>query len=102
MNAETQKDVWEMIEEAPDYAEATADLYHWSTNFEAGQGPFTLFLDLIGFTADNMGESLYSLEDASLGYLEIGKLAAALTEYANRPQDVRAFADELVEAELSS
>ena len=34
----------------------------------------------------------------SLGYLEIYLLAKALTEYASRPNDVRAFVDELMNA----
>jgi hypothetical protein len=88
-----------MIEEAPEYASATADLYHWSTNYDAGKGPITLFLDMIGWSEDNIGETLYDLGDASLGYLELDKLAKALTEYADRPQDVREFVDALIEAE---
>ena len=92
-------DVWTLIEEAPPFASDTADLYHWSTNFNAGEGPMTLFLDLIGWSDDNIGETLYDLKDAALGYVELDKLGKALREYADRPQDVRAFVDELIEAE---
>jgi hypothetical protein len=95
-------DVWELCEAPPSGCDGVADLYHWSTNYDAGKGPFTLFLDLIGFSADEYGESLYVLGDASgLGYVELGKLAVALTEYADRPHDVRAFVEALMEAEAS-
>lgn len=93
-------DVWEYHESAPAYVEATADLWHWSTNYDAGKGPFTLFLDLIGWSEDEIGEPLYSLKDASLGYLELDKLGAALREYSDRPTDVRAWVDGLIAAEV--
>lgn len=99
---EAQMDVWQLIEEAPKHVEATADLYHWSTNYDAGKGPITLFLDLIGWSEDNIGEPLYSLKDASLGYVELDKLGLALREYADRPQDVREFVDQLLEAESNA
>jgi hypothetical protein len=38
---------------------------------------------------------------ASLVYLELDKPAKALTEYADRPQDVRAWVDGLLELEGS-
>ncbi len=98
---ETEQDVWTFTESAPDYARATSDLWYWSTNHDAGRGPITLYLDLIGWSDDNIGEPLYSLADASLGYIELAKLAAALTEYADRPQDVREWVDRLCSLEGS-
>lgn len=92
-------DVWEMLEAAPKYCESTSDLYHWSTNYDAGKGPFTLFLDLIGWSEDELGETLYDLKSASLGYVELSKLADALNEYTDRPTDVRTWVDELMGAE---
>jgi hypothetical protein len=92
-------DVWEYSETAPEYATATANLWHWSTNYDPGKGPFTLFVDLIGWSDEVLGETLYSLQDMSLGYLEIDKLADALKEYANRPTDVRGWVDGLLEHE---
>lgn len=97
----TYQDVWEYAENAPDYAQATSDLWHWSTNYDAGKGPITLFLDLIGWSEENIGEPLYSLKDASLGYLELDKLAKALTEYADRPTDVREWIDGLLQYDES-
>jgi hypothetical protein len=92
----THTDVWSFTEEPPKYAEATANLWHWSTNYDAGKGPFTLFLDMIGWSEDQIGETLYDLTSASLGYVELDKLADALKEYTDRPTDVRAWVDELM------
>ncbi len=88
--------VWTLIEDAPKACEATGNLYHWSTNYDAGKGPFTLFLDLIGWSEEELGEPLY----ASLGYVELGKLGDALNEYADRPSEVREFVDALLTAEM--
>ena len=93
-------DIWEMLEQdAPKGCAAIQDLYSWSLNYPAGAGPFSLLLDLIGWSDEQLGEPLYSLKDSSLGYLELSKLAAALTEYSERPSDVRAYVDKLLEAE---
>ncbi len=89
-------DVWAYAENAPAYADAVSDLWHWSTNYDAGKGPVTLFLDLIGWSADNIGQALYDLNDASLGYVELDKLAKALTQYADRPTDVVAWVEGLL------
>jgi hypothetical protein len=96
----TRTDIWTLLDNAPDGCDAVSDLYHWSTNFDPGTGPMTLFLDLIGWSDDEIGEPLYSLKGASLGYLELSKLAAALTEYADRPHDVRDYVDALMTAEM--
>lgn len=92
----------ELTETPPDGCSDVADLYDWSLNYDAGKGPFTLFCDLIGWSEDEIGETLYDLKSASLGYVELGKLADALTEYANRPHDVRAFVDALLVAEVDA
>lgn len=97
MTAAQYADVWEYAENAPDYADAVSDLWHWSTNFDAGRGPITLFLDLIGWSAENIGENPYGLGDASsLGYVELDKLADALKQYADRPADVMAWIEGLL------
>lgn len=102
-------DVWEFVEAAPKGVAAVADLWHWSTNYDAGDGPFALFLDMIGYSDEEFGMPLYGPTvklmgelsrtgswDALLGYVELGKLADALTQYADRPQEVRAWVDELL------
>jgi hypothetical protein len=92
-------DIWEYVEQAPEYAMATADLWHWSTNFDSGRGPITLFLDLIGWSDETIGEPLYDLTAKSLGYVELDKLAKALAEYADRPRSVREWIDGLLQWE---
>ena len=84
-------------ESAPDYCEAIASLYSWSSNYET-MTPFRKLLDLVGYTAEHYGESLadWSNPNEALGYLEIGYLAEALEEWANRPLDCEAFISELL------
>ncbi len=104
MSTET-RDIWAMLEEpAPQGCEGVQDLYSWSLNYDAGNGPFALFLDLIGWSDEEIGSPLYDMGacPSMLGYLEIGKLAVALTEYADAPHDVRAYVDALMTAEMSS
>ena len=92
-----------MLEEpAPAGCEGVQDLYSWSLNYDAGTGPFTLYLDLIGWTEENVGEALYNLSTARLGHMELSKLAAALTEYAEHPQFVSDYVDALMNAESNS
>lgn len=93
-------DIWKLLEQdAPDGCEAVQSLYSWSTNYDAGKGPFALFLDLVGWSEDNLGEPIYSLKDASLGYVELSKLADALSAYADRPHDVNEYVERLMAAE---
>lgn len=101
--AET-RDYWQLLESAPDYATETAALFNWSANYDPGKGPATLFLDLIGWSDENLGAPLYSLEDAQgkLGYMELDYLADALKEYTKRPSDVLAFVESLMAAEARS
>jgi hypothetical protein len=99
MSDKRYPDVWEFTENAPGYAENTADLWHWSTNYAAGQGPITLFLDLIGYTEEEYGERMYNFMDNSLGYVELSKLADALREYADRPTEVMEWVRELLSYE---
>jgi hypothetical protein len=95
--------IWQLLEEtAPKGCESVQDLYSWSLNYDAGKGPFTLFLDLIGYSFEEFGDTLYQLTESSLGYVELGKLALALTEYADRPSDVHTFITTLIEAEMES
>lgn len=102
--------VSQVIEDAPFTLADTARLYTWSTNYAPGDGPFALFLDMIGYSSEEFGVPLYgptvrSAEnrvtdwDAQLGYVELDYLARALLEYAQRPHDVRAFVDDLMRAE---
>jgi hypothetical protein len=91
----TQK-FFDSCDTAPDYAEDTAHLFSWCEGNYDFPAPSSLFLDLVGYSEDNHGENLTARKMPSLGYLEIDLLAKALTEYAKRPNDVRAFVDKLM------
>ena len=73
-------------------------LYEWSTNYEAGKTPFTLLIDLIGYTADNYGQNLYKF-DTPLGYLELDYLADAMKEYATIGADAYDYIVAILDAE---
>lgn len=95
-------DIWAMLEQpAPAGCEAVQDLYSWSLNYDAGKGPFGLFLDLIGWSEDTLGCDVYDYNDRSLGYLELSKLAAALEEYSVAPTVVWEHTIALMAAEAS-
>lgn len=85
--------------EAPQAPPAITDLWDWSQNFDAGKGPATAFLDLIGYSEEEFGHGLYDFTDSQLGYLELSKLGAALTEYAEDPSGTMWFVRRLLEAE---
>ena len=74
-------------------------LYQWSTNYEAGRTPFTLFIDLIGYTQEQFGEALYNLDNPQLGYLELDYLGDALKEYATIGGDAYDYVVRILEAE---
>lgn len=95
----TTPEEWESLLDNPP-AEGVRDLYRWSTNFDPGKGPFTLFLDLIGYSEDEYGETMYGpVSGANNGYVELGHLGDALVEYANNPTAVRAYVAALMAAE---
>lgn len=95
-------DVWTLLDEAPAGCGGIADLYHWSTNYDAGKGPFTLFMDLLGWSDDELGEPVFAGSLSSFGYVELDKLGLALREYAEAPGAVREYVEALMRAELSS
>ena len=93
-------DIWEMLEQdAPEGCGSVQDLYSWSLNYDGGRGPFTLFLDLIGYGMEEIGVRLYDMDKMSLGYVELSKLAAALESYSTRPHDVTEYVVALLAAE---
>lgn len=120
--AESEYDV---LEGAPDYAEGVAALARWSTNYDH-PNPYQLFCDLIGFNGEEFNEVFFcppiggsdkdgthvpewgeyrtvrvamaNLIDSRLGYMELGMLADALKEYAERPGDVTDYVRRIMEA----
>lgn len=96
-------DIWTLLEQdAPRGCESVQDLYSWSLNFDAGRGPFTLFLDLIGYSEDEYGQALFAGDiTTACGYMELSKLGAALVAYSDAPHDVREYVGTLLAAESS-
>lgn len=94
------ENLWDLLENPPTYAEATARLYSWSLNHEFFS-PFRKFLDLIGYSEDYIGEPIADWTKPSefLGYMELGYLAQGLEEYSNRPQEVENYIQKLIAAE---
>lgn len=97
METET-KTVWEFLELPNEYASNTQHLYSWGLNCERNSNPFLVFLDLIGWSVENFGGRLCVMPK-HLGYVELGYLADALTEYADQPHEVTAWIDELMTKE---
>lgn len=94
--------IWRLLEEAaPDGCDDVQDLFSWSLNYDSGQSPWDLFVDLIGWSAESYGRASFDLNEAhrTLGYVELSKLADALTQYSDRPQDVREYVDTLMSAD---
>lgn len=93
--------IWEYVEYNSVRSLApVARLYSWTTNYSTGEGPFTAFMDLIGWSQEELGESLYNWKEPKLGYLELDMLADALKYYANSPSDVYDFVNKIIELEL--
>lgn len=85
-------DVWDALDNAPEYAQAVARLIAWSTNYDIKTGtPYQVFLDLIGYSHEEYGETMVAKPYEVLGYLEMGYLADALKEYADAPSEVMDF-----------
>lgn len=96
----TDKDIWQLLEEsAPEGCEAVQDLYSWSLNYDAGKGPFSLFVDLIGWSDEHYGVNFYANGQPRFGWMELDKLGLALREYADRPGDVEQYVALLMSAE---
>jgi hypothetical protein len=78
--------------------ETIDDLWRWSENFSF-PSPASLFLDLIGYSAEKFGQPLCSDGLPNLGYVEHHLLAWALLAYAHRPADVLERVGELLTVE---
>lgn len=100
-NTINRKSFWELLENPPANVSETNALIEWSMNYDIKTGtPYHLFLDLIGYSDENYGDTLYKGNPRNvLGFMEIDYLGDALKEYATNPQDVEAWIDLLMEAE---
>lgn len=86
----TAPTVWEYTETAPEWASPLVALWSWGLNCERWGNPWLAFLDLVGYSADELGCDLlpWADPDRSFGWMELGYLADALTVYADRPAEV--------------
>jgi hypothetical protein len=91
---------YSLLKTPADGCENIAHLWSWSLNYDSGKGPATLFLDLIGWSEDELGEPLYSLQGTSLGYVELSHLRDALNDYLRSPERARDFIAALMSAEM--
>lgn len=100
---ETQeKTLWQLLEEGEERFPHIVGLYQWSLNYEAGKGPMTIFLDLIGWSQMEIGAMLFDYSNGiykTLGYMEIDYLGDALKEYADAGEVAYNFVSSLIEAE---
>lgn len=91
---------YDLLDNPPPFATAVADLWRWAENYDYPT-PASLFLDLIGYSDEEYGQPLFDLAKVPerLGYLEIGQLGEALIQYAEMPNEVRAWIDTVMAAE---
>jgi len=88
----------ELLESAPEILDDIVALYQWGTNCEWDHNPWAQFLDLIGYSVEKYGETIYNTHNA-LGYLELDYLADALKCHATRPLMVWEFIEQLERTE---
>jgi hypothetical protein len=99
MTTETPTDVWEFLERPNRYAKEAQDLYSWGLNCDRNANPFTVYLDLIGWSREHYGSDSVIRDLEYLGYVELDHLASALKEYAKNPREVNEWLDTLMACE---
>jgi len=92
-------DEYEYLETASERMQPVADLINWAYN-ETRPLTYWLFLDLIGWSSEHIGENLYDLSKQQPGHTELSYLAEALNVYAYAPNDVRDFVDGFEKASM--
>lgn len=96
---------WDLLDVVPAKYQPIASLLSWSLNYDTGNpsNPWTLFLDLVGFSVDEYGcrvSSFYTDErEHGLGWVELDYLANALTVWADDPHGCESVTRVLVSAE---
>ena len=93
------KDLETLLENPPLCGETVRDLYNWSTNYDYDSGrPFLEFLDLIGWTTEEMGAKLNN-PLFEIDYESAYQMGLALISWSTNPQDVSSYIEALLEAE---
>ena len=86
------------IREHRDGCSDTIALFEWSQNFNY-PSPFSLFLDIIGWSDERIGVMLCAGEMPPMGYMECDYLGDALKEFAQDPSNVLEVIELLLETE---
>lgn len=74
-----------------------ARLYSWSTNYEYKTNPFAGFLDVIGYSVEELDTKL--VPDIKFDYYSLDLLADAIKEYINNPHEATNLINQLIESE---
>ena len=99
---DTKKDIWDILGDVKPSQEHTAGLISWSMNYDLKTGtPYHIFLDLIGYSMEEHGSNLFNYSNVQrvLGFMELDYLGDALKEYAENPESVLHFIQEINEIE---
>ena len=95
---------WDFLDEETKSAEGVRVLADWSASNYGDDArtstPFQVFLDLIGWSSENLGQSLVSDPSSVLGYVEADYLADALKDWADRPVEVLAWVDKFLAVDM--
>lgn len=92
------KDFWEELDNSK--YPAIANLVYWSTNYDFGQGPWQLFLDLIGYSDQELDVRLY--DGPGMDAISRSYIIAALQEYDKEPNQVWDYITYLDHLELEA
>lgn len=93
----------ELLNDTPTYAQEVTSLFTWSSNYYRGRDPFSLFLDLTGYSEEHYGVPMFDHREGyslTIGYLEADYLADALKEWALNPHLVGKWLNLLIESEI--
>ena len=75
-------------------------LFEWSHNYDGGNNPYCVYLDLIGYSEAYYGETIVKNPSECLGYLEYTMLAKCLNLFNNNGYDyIYNIIDELTQEE---
>lgn len=94
----TAQKYYDLLDNAPTELEPIARLFRWSENCNYPT-PATLYLDLTGWSEDELGERLCGDKLPALGYLELYYLGEALSCYSDRPQEAADYVRSVIYAD---
>ena len=81
--------------------EKLTELFEWSGNFDSGNNPFCVYLDLIGYSQEHYGNNIVANPSDCLGYLEYTMLANCLALFENNGYEtIYNIIDEITKEEI--